>query len=383
VADTWTVLVYMGWGGDPASPTFEAIQEQVLVSIAATEMTVDVVYQFARSTGTERGRIYNGQREILATGPAIDVTDPDHLTEFLDWAQAAYPSTHTALFLKDHGIGSTDLRAPSEPVAAHFVADDSPADVGTPTVVTARSGALPARPRRVVRDVVTGSGVLRNDGRFMPMPAFMRGIEASQLGRVDVLGLDACQLGSIEVAYELREVAAYWIASESSELTVGWSYPEILRFLSRGPATPRELATMVVSASKSQSFNLIGLELAHVDAIARALDAIASEIIKNADVAVAWLSTFSNPYTDGVELAELVASLEGQAWCAADKRSALVEALARARVGEAPHAAAWIGIYLPGGSGSFGIASYGAAAFAQDTAWAEMIGRLNYALLNR
>lgn len=53
----WTVLLYMGWGGDPSSPEFEAVQEQVLASIATTRMTVDVIYQFARSGHTERGRI--------------------------------------------------------------------------------------------------------------------------------------------------------------------------------------------------------------------------------------------------------------------------------------------------------------------------------------
>lgn len=317
---------------------------------------------------------------MLSSTDPIDVTEPDHLTAFLDWAHASYPSIHVALFLKDHGIGSTDLLAPSAPVEASVETVTAPAEVATRDVPVRASRGEHIH-HAAHRSVVHGSGVLRNAGRFMPMPSFMGSIEDSQLGRVDVLGLDACQLGSIEVAYELRDIASYWVASESTELTVGWSYPEILGFLSQPSATPRALAATVVDASRAKSFNLIGLELARVDAIALALDAIALEIMANVDAAVGWLDSFSTPYTDGVEVAELVASLAQQAWCSVDKRTALVDALAVAHVGA--HSEARIGVYLPGGNGSFSIARYGAAAFAQDTAWAEMIGRLNYALLNK
>lgn len=45
-----------------------------------------------------------------------------------------------------------------------------------------------------------------------------------QVGGIDLLGMDACLMGSIEVLYELKDVAEYVVASSFSEPGSGWDY---------------------------------------------------------------------------------------------------------------------------------------------------------------
>ena len=49
-------------------------------------------------------------------------------------------------------------------------------------------------------------------------------LETSNVGRLNILGMDACLMGSLEVLYELKDVADYIVASASSEPVEGWNY---------------------------------------------------------------------------------------------------------------------------------------------------------------
>ena len=61
--------------------------------------------------------------------------------------------------------------------------------------------------------------------------------------KVDVIGFDACLMGTIETAYELRNYASYLVASEESEPADGWPYDTILSQLSSNPSmSARDLA---------------------------------------------------------------------------------------------------------------------------------------------
>ena len=68
--------------------------------------------------------------------------------------------------------------------------------------------------------------------------------------RLDVLGFDACDLSTIEVAYRLREFADYLLASQTIIPLPGWPYHRVLDQLrksqGRAPMTPENLGEYVV-----------------------------------------------------------------------------------------------------------------------------------------
>lgn len=64
---------------------------------------------------------------------------------------------------------------------------------------------------------------------------------------IDIIALDACTLGTVEIAYELRETASYLVASELGVPFDGLNYQALLSGLSEDPdITPLDLACKMV-----------------------------------------------------------------------------------------------------------------------------------------
>jgi len=64
---------------------------------------------------------------------------------------------------------------------------------------------------------------------------------------VDLVGMDACLMTMLEVAYQLREHARILVGSETVEPGPGWPHDRILGELTASLATtPDELAAVVV-----------------------------------------------------------------------------------------------------------------------------------------
>ena len=63
---------------------------------------------------------------------------------------------------------------------------------------------------------------------WMTTPEIRKSIEKGMAGegkQLDVIAFDACLMASAEVAYELKDVAQYMVASEETEGAAGWSLP--------------------------------------------------------------------------------------------------------------------------------------------------------------
>ncbi len=66
---------------------------------------------------------------------------------------------------------------------------------------------------------------------------------------IDILGLDACYMGMVEVLYQIGDNARYVIVSENEEVLGGWPYNKVITAFTRNPSRPaRELAASVVDA---------------------------------------------------------------------------------------------------------------------------------------
>ena len=59
--------------------------------------------------------------------------------------------------------------------------------------------------------------------------------------KIDLLGMDACLMNMVEVAYQLRDSVSYIVGSEIEEPFDGWPYTEILTYLTAKPT--RDAAT--------------------------------------------------------------------------------------------------------------------------------------------
>lgn len=228
----WTFLVYMAANNSLSGHVDDSISD--MESVTTNDM-VNVIVQVRTPTlPTTRYQIHDNQAEALPW-PSNSPVDPDMaeqqtLTDFMNWSLTNYPAKRVALIAWCHGGGLEDT-PPSPPI------DD----------------LLKKTPKKIPKDDPDNDALFYNgdddgdvDGASsMTVAQFRAAIPTS----IDLIGLDACLMGMVEVAYEMRLVASTMVASENLAPAQGWPYGSILTSLFATPTMgPEALAQTIVSA---------------------------------------------------------------------------------------------------------------------------------------
>lgn len=201
----WTLMVYLDADNDLERPMMRNLEEMTkvgstaavnLIVLAARSPRGDGLYTNERVanlgnwSGAKLLRVEKGRLRELADWGAADMGEPAVLSRFLKTVTTAYPAERYGLILGDHGMAW----------AGAAVAESSDSD----------SLAL---------DEIAGA--LR---------------DAKSIGRLELIGFDACVMGSLEVARTLAPVARYLVASEEIEPADGWDYASLLAALTGTPS---------------------------------------------------------------------------------------------------------------------------------------------------
>jgi hypothetical protein len=302
----WTVLVYLAGdnGRFLSSLEGEGFSDLAEMKSVGSGDAVDIVAQFDAMSDHGCRRYHLRKGSSLANDLLQDLGDTNSgdaqvLLDFITWGVRTYPAERCLLVLWNHGAGwkDDDIYAPYRallrqgglpPIApqissrrvsralfrrsldsileeeanqvllsgaahtSHRSAAALPPAWGAPT-----PGPHPAEPH--------GMTAIRS-----PRPPRARAIcfddsskdfldsrELSQvlkeattlLGRkVDVLGMDACLMSMVEVAYQMRDGGSVMVASEDVEPASGWPYREILATLSATPTlSPAEVGKAITA----------------------------------------------------------------------------------------------------------------------------------------
>ncbi len=148
-------------------------------------------------------------------------TDPEaELVDAARWAFTKYPAQKQALILWNHGSGILDEKhswAKSRGILYDFSS----------------------------KKCLTNEGLLRS----------LKKIQHDVLGgkTIDLIGMDACLMAMVEVAYQIKDFAKIFVASENIELTPGWHYSGIFQELIKDPRrhTAISLADLIVHSFAS------------------------------------------------------------------------------------------------------------------------------------
>ncbi len=253
----WTFLVYMDGDNDLES---EAITDFLEMARIGSTKDVRIVVQLDRVkgynydydnwTGTRRGIVLHGSFPKATWGTDIgekNMGDGETLREFISWGKANYPADHTAVILWNHGDG---WRSQS---------------------------ARKAQNRAVCTDATS-------NGDSLTMAEVRQAFESA--GPVDLIGFDACLMGMVEVAYELRAQGSVMVASEELEPAEGWPYHTVLSDLVTSPSlSVTQFAGRIVDrycASYEDSYTLSSVDLKQMDALAGTVSTLAQTLIQTA-----------------------------------------------------------------------------------------------------
>ena len=230
----WTFLIYEASDNDLEKFMVQDINEMENVG---SSNNMNIVLQMDRGKtpselsggwkGARRIKLdknedpYNIDSTVQEDLGQINMSDPRTLSEFIQWGMKKYPAQNYMLLISDHGAGW-----------AGAVEDES------------------------------------HDG-WMTLPDIRKAMEDAKdkTGRkIDIVGFDACLMGQSEVAYELKDVANYMVASEESEGAGGWPYHNILAkdvlnnfstaLMMKVELGPAEVAKFIVRASAMDKENI-------------------------------------------------------------------------------------------------------------------------------
>jgi hypothetical protein len=276
--------------------------------------------------------------------------DPQTLVNFVSWAANNYPAKKYLLVIWNHGGGFKSL------VYTKGIAQDD------------TSG----------KDIITMSEL-----------EYALSAINTQIGNIDIVGMDACLMGMTEVAYQIKDYADILIASEESVPFNGWPYDTILEELTGNPLMlPGQLSADIVDKYiYSYPYNNVtqsAIDLSYMDTLASQLSnlalAIMSDTLTPKDVYVD--AAYSSQYygdPDFIDLYDFCDKIFDHSNSLAIKNMAIIiqQTLSSAVInsdysGWGVSSSKGLSIYFPWYY-SYNSEKYNDTNFAQDTFWDEML----------
>jgi len=206
-------------------------------------------------------RISSGRMGLSASAPddELNMGDPATLEGFTDHCKTTFPADNYMLVLWNHGLGvrkAAKGEFAQESSIKAVCQDDNPHDYLY---------------LDEIQSALTNSGF-------------------SGENHLNVLGFDACLMGMVEVAYEFRDLADYFIASMSMIGGYGWDYDSIFAKLygSLNPTgiTGADFSDLIVASFKnyieknniSADDTISAVRLSHINDLKERIDDLAKNL---------------------------------------------------------------------------------------------------------
>jgi parallel beta-helix repeat protein len=267
----WTMLLYLNGDNNLDEFIFNAVTNTVAAGPSPRANVLALVDGCTTTMAHSGTVLYDLTRGEPRALEAADVStgernmgDWETLMDFVTWGRSHYPARHTMLAIFDHGGGW----APS----------------GGATI----PGALPHR-----NSWLAGNSGLSwdfsSDFDYLDSKEIrqaMARIAKSRAGPLDVVFYDVCLMGMLEVAYQIKDYASFFVSSQN----IAWAplgpegrYIQTIHGL-QPTATPRQMAELLVHSyanatpPEQHPFTISAVDLASLSTVADAASGLAVAI---------------------------------------------------------------------------------------------------------
>jgi hypothetical protein len=299
----WTVLVYIA-----AHNNLEKLGQRSLEQILGVGSTpsLNLAALYDHGGGATRCIMgLPGQAEIVETITEFDSGDPKSLLEMVRWSYELCPAERYALILWSHGSGWSpkEIEKVARQARGDWAVSENEAIERSTT--SGRTALFRTTLARVLQqDTPAERAICFDDGTEHALDTLQLEQVAKEAQAIidqplDLLGMDACLMANLEVAYQLRNNVRYLVASEELVPGYSWPYNTILGALNSKPdMQANELAALIVrhyndyymkNPPSSGDVTMVALELGRVNEIANSMDSFANAMLDDLEGQVKYL----------------------------------------------------------------------------------------------
>jgi len=248
----WSIMIFWACDNNLEFTTEFCMQLWEKALTSNEKVNIVVFVDLLSVEGTWLYEIGPGARKLVAEWPEMNSSDPATLEKFVIWGEKTYPAKKNMVLISDHGYGW----------------------------------------RGICQDETNGDTLMPNHG----IAEALKNSKAKTGKMVDILAFDACNMGSIEAAFEMRGAARYMVASETMEPYDGLPYEMFITDMVKNPSiSPEQLANNIVyeyvlyysdkwayphQMTYSQDFaTMAAVDTSMMDALGAAFDAVADALL--------------------------------------------------------------------------------------------------------
>jgi hypothetical protein len=398
----WTVMVYMAGNNSLSDAAGADLVEMQKVG-STDDVQVRVFVKQADGGGARRLLVTKGGEDDVEELGDVDSGDPQAVVDFARWAAARSPAERYALVLWNHGGGwrpsqmdavASEVRGEEPRGRRQGEANRRATQPLAWSLFTTTVRKVAELPTRGEREICSddGSG---HSLDTIELGRVLRALRRDLDQPIDLLGMDACLMSNLEVAYEVREEAKAIVASEELEPGAGWPYHDILaRLTSKPAADPDALGDTIVdryieSYRDQESVwpvTQCSVTTARIDELAGPLDVLSAALREHmSDVWPALMTAHANAVrfeAELVDLGTLCAGLTGASLPAEVREAAeAVQQALRPRegyvvseghLGDKVEGCLGVSVYMPGPTEPVS-RFYEQLAFAKAHRWDELL----------
>ena len=264
----WSILVYMQADNNLCEFADKDMVEiikgyQKAVFCDAVNVNTLVQVDYPQDKKTWRFKIDGaGKIEHGSLTQEMGERPVEELVASAEWVKGNYPAKHYAVILWNHGSGIEDYRKINTGNARNFnsiwmdIFDTNILGVDEVKNITEKNNIKNNTSDIGLGDLSkSGRGILYDDSEKTCLTNQGLSIALSQIKnifgkKIDLVGMDACLMSMVEVAYEIKDFADILVASQETEPGYGWNYSGIIAPLVSAPSvfTSENLARLIVAS---------------------------------------------------------------------------------------------------------------------------------------
>lgn len=288
-ASEWTLLVYVQANNNLSGYALKNFSDMAMIG-SNSNLTTLVQWHAPNQQGTWRYRIDKGKMVLdECIKDQTDGNKSEDLVNSMAWAVRKYPSQKYSLVLWNHGIGILD---PAWQKTLNLISNGNQKtgidlffDEQVPRIAFATDEATDEA--QTIFDLMATStrGILFNEyaRTYMDNQTLKDALSKIKTNvlknkKIDLLGMDACLMAMVEVAYQIKDYAEVFVASEEVELAHGWDYHAVTSLLSSKGTTAQQVGQGIVKIyenfykDKINFYTQSAIELGSIESVKQSID---------------------------------------------------------------------------------------------------------------